>query len=1742
MEILYEKKQKYQKGFTLVEVIVTCVILAILLAAGVGAIVKYRHLSMYKQNNEYAKTIFAASQSALSYYKAGGQLEELAEEVDSNRVTAAGVKNPDQLRYLLLERNESSREDNRLYQLLKDYVYDENIFQASIRVEFNPETGAVYAVCYSDRTDTFTDELLASVHTSAGFGVGGRENWDALRQQYILGYYDSEQDGAAVDTSEKVSVKKVWWENGETLELVWNLQSKKDVSEYDYQIEIFQDAGQEVPDCVLSFDGKNLGSASVLWGNSGNQIKCKANVNGADKELTFRIYKKDKEIHMVMDAVDLDAAYTVTQTHGDQAFSYDNTYSIRRLGLDLQKKIGKAKVTVFGENIQTGAQNSNITQEQEEPMMAYDSDGTKQEYRIENPRHLFNIRFLEGSGNGSNTYRPAEQTAEDGSKENLVLKWSGDEGIAGHHLVYKGMGGTQQPVFPAIQSLKKGSVLDGRKMVLDSFAFSANMSGGIIQEEADAIGLFETNEGTIKSITMKDVSISSYRAKYAGYVCGINEGEIQGVIVDNDTATDNMIRAEFLGGIAGSSQKSASIKRCTVAASLLNQNEGAYQFFGGIVGNDEGTLEFCRFTGKLSGTGTRNNDTSSVGGLVGYGKGSYRELYNDNKNSSITIQAVNGNVGGLFGRLEGRLSDSLNSSGKLNIRIQSSGTVCLGGVVGHLTGALENVNENGMNETVVLQASGAGTVAGGLAGRVTGSRTEIMDENGYIKDARVINCRTSEDWSISTASTDGVIAGGLVGQLDGDRQCVLKKLRNRTEIQTGASTIVGGIAGVYAGSDDGFGQAEAIFENCINISNLTSDSNGKPHAGILGYNDSGSTYFEYCRNYGRPSDVDEKNYKDAELSGILGGKSGLVNSGQAKIVSCYGVSDMKYPITRYKEGESNVVSGGAAAEAKNYYFVPKAEEDEPMEELSVHLFQAYYSAPFPSMGVLPLQDHLIYPNAADTPVYTNGDSLKIQFLLSGMTHGWQTLRSIKVDWMGTNRTYQYDVVYHNLSTGSSEIILGNETVEVSSPDGHTVTTIRLPKDLPDRGYVYLDIKMDGQDDMKYKNTDVGSSVGVWEVWAYSPAQNSGGSSVPSGETRYGLGQPLVICQDDSSGTYEGRYQTDKDLMRRAIGMETNPHGTSISGYELSLRVDPYLYGDEQVYHFPEDWVVMPDPDTEEPTDPEIPDDPKEPEEPGEGESPLEVPAIEDLTLDMQTDSLPKQAEPPYTASEFESLVFNYHMTSKEQTEGSYELQIGLYNSGLSKDGTPDAGSLCSQTAVQTVKMTGNNLSGGVYQTGYLADYGEKHVIFRIRKTVGTKTSPWSGYAEYVLPQVGLDTPQLGTNNYEEEVAYTEKSDQMTDEKLTVYREVLEWEASEEAARYDIDAADLSYMDELGKTAQAGGAVPIGGNYQLSIVKEEKSYRVRVPLWNERTKNIGYGYADFSFRPDPRVPGLYEAVISDGNITLEQDTQPSAGWHVYDYVNGYVYQNGIWGKSYRTYSSRDGNGNEFSFNLDFKVQMRIENGHTYFRLVLPDLTDEYNNQYYLTGSVTVKAVPEENREPVRHSSRRMQWVRTVNTSQTAGGLVLRNWLRELGNMETLITAIENEPSWGIWGAGQDVLLPYVISPNPAESQVLEEPEGQKEPEDTPAESVSGDEPDQADSLVPSAAPTQEEVPSGTPESTPENTPESTPENTPEASTEASGTPEASPSGPVSGVPTQVEENDIEPPVSQTKGDGGGGTFE
>ena len=73
-----------RKGFTLTELTVVLVIMAIITAIAVPFFVKYWKIAEFRKNESNARTVYLAAESKLTWYRSSGQWEQFQREVKKN--------------------------------------------------------------------------------------------------------------------------------------------------------------------------------------------------------------------------------------------------------------------------------------------------------------------------------------------------------------------------------------------------------------------------------------------------------------------------------------------------------------------------------------------------------------------------------------------------------------------------------------------------------------------------------------------------------------------------------------------------------------------------------------------------------------------------------------------------------------------------------------------------------------------------------------------------------------------------------------------------------------------------------------------------------------------------------------------------------------------------------------------------------------------------------------------------------------------------------------------------------------------------------------------------------------------------------------------------------------------------------------------------------------------------------------------------------------------------------------------------------------------------------------------------------------------------------------------------------------------------------------------------------------------------------------------------------------------------
>lgn len=208
------EKQSHNEGFTLVEMVVSFVLILMLASLSVAGILAYQDFADFKRQNDYAQTLFSAAQTKLTGYSVRGQLEGLeeasAELLDLSQITTPkGVKASESedgqaaksgdIYYLVGNRDSyekyqagefADRTDaesmayQALYQIFDEFLMDKSILSGCIAIEFNPSQGLVYSVLYSDKCSAFTynDKNKNGI-------VNILDRQDDYRSEYMIGYY-----------------------------------------------------------------------------------------------------------------------------------------------------------------------------------------------------------------------------------------------------------------------------------------------------------------------------------------------------------------------------------------------------------------------------------------------------------------------------------------------------------------------------------------------------------------------------------------------------------------------------------------------------------------------------------------------------------------------------------------------------------------------------------------------------------------------------------------------------------------------------------------------------------------------------------------------------------------------------------------------------------------------------------------------------------------------------------------------------------------------------------------------------------------------------------------------------------------------------------------------------------------------------------------------------------------------------------------------------------------------------------------------------------------------------------------------------------------------------------------------------------------------------------------------------------------------------------------------------------------
>lgn len=863
-----QRKKCGKGGFTLVELVVALVILSILFAIAVPSLLGYIHLSQFRKNESYAKTMYLSAESELTYLRTGGEWESFCSRVKKEGVLNQSFDESDEDRKKLVGRIYGIRLDAGEYAegelsgdgalvgaLLSQDTYDKSVLNAAICIEIDVESGQVYSVFYGTNCKGLyygsNEDSKPADMSGSWLDIDYSKRGRDTRREERLGYYSVQDAVNAVSLdATKLKITSINLVNGETLSLNWSSNVKdQDLDKVYYEVKLYssEDKAQLLS---INIPGRDL--------KTGSQSVAVTTEDNATKNYTFPMEydRTGKRATLVLDGMMNAKLYDRLDKLSDDkaAFRQSSDTSITRFGGKLETPLNVyAAVQVFPD---PNAENTRGEEYQKSDAIESNKantlfgDGTRSDNsrcEIETFRHLSNIRYMDTTAAFAVTARS--------------LDWMSDSvkvyGTAARGALSVSTG--KDIGFPSIPALRSNQTLDGTGGLLNRIAGVFTGGNAIsnlkldetsIADDAEYLGLFQKNAGTIRDLRLLNpqVKIASDRLKGVGAVCGYSNGSLKGDTVDGTEAEVEAAltsaQAQGIGGVAGVIEVSDSKSVIKLSASgtvtgTLPTGDTA-RGIGGIAGSlTTNGAAVKTLTNSAAVTGNR-----SVGGIAGYFSGKDQATGKDMadcKNEGLILSSTAADdhslaghyIGGIVGYAHNAsLSECRSRAGyadgytyKQGDRVKLRGKY-VGGIVGYGEQSVLYDCETEANG-YVLGSEYVGGIIGAL--NQSDTQTALLSENGT---------RTTVNASYVIGNS---YVGGIIGENKGGstiKNCV------NTGVVAGYNVFIGGICGAN--------ENNAVIINCASY---VSDTNnaiyrrvtdwgavGSYAGGLTGYNSGTITF------------------------------------------------------------------------------------------------------------------------------------------------------------------------------------------------------------------------------------------------------------------------------------------------------------------------------------------------------------------------------------------------------------------------------------------------------------------------------------------------------------------------------------------------------------------------------------------------------------------------------------------------------------------------------------------------------------------------------------------------------------------------------------------------------------------------------------------------------------------------------------------------------------------------------------
>lgn len=851
----YYMKYNGKKGFTLIELIVVLVILAIITAIAVPFFQSYWKRAEFRKNESNARTVYLAAESKLTYYRSSGQWEAFKKQVSSQGLqpdseVSAGNDN---IRAIVLDADsyESALADNNLVlQLLDDYSYDKEFLNAAIAIEIDLSSGEVYSAFYGTRC-----KGLNYKETDADGYLTMMDRAYDSRSKRLLGYYSAEDTVATVQLKpERLRITTISLQNSEKLSLNWssNMGNSLDLS---YEVSVYQSGTNNLlfSMTISPYDLRTKGW-SMTVGEDKNSLAAVTVKDASGKEKgtwNFPLTYSDNKYSLVLDGMmsaKLQAIIKAASTDEAKLLELEKTYStsitrLQKLDASLAsaqdlyatvKAIPYAGTSSELKITKEYRASEVVTSNTANSMYGDDSvvktgDDTS-EVNISAFRHLSNIRYFDQTKKAD--FILTNKNMDWASVGTGVYDLASDstDARAIQLLTWKENSKTSIVDFPSIPKLAKTQTLKGKQSTVQ--ISNLQLGGDSVIDDATAekrnaektkyVGLFCELEGTAEDFVLQDAHLE-FSAESTETGTTATGSTAAGSAATESTPAGTYREVCGVGILAGrcsgtlqnlSITKTTADQEETVKVSLkgtdpakTNSTAGIGSFAGVVADVDtDGTLKAPE-SGSISNLSAEGTVTGTIPETVADGTADKAE---DDKSTVIGAENYAYGIGGMFGYAKLKNgADEMKLDGCEN-HTKVSGNAFTGGIVGKLDGTYQADSKGSGDDTVQKQnanikdsssdgmilctsKSKAGTLEGRYFGGLVGYGNEALVYGGTSVSGR------AENFSYNKEKKD-MLQGTYVGGIMGYGHSVL--LSNCSTEKDGyilGADYVGGIAGGLGG-------------------------------------------------------------------------------------------------------------------------------------------------------------------------------------------------------------------------------------------------------------------------------------------------------------------------------------------------------------------------------------------------------------------------------------------------------------------------------------------------------------------------------------------------------------------------------------------------------------------------------------------------------------------------------------------------------------------------------------------------------------------------------------------------------------------------------------------------------------------------------------------------------------------------------------------------------------------------------